>query len=58
MKRDSVRLALFKLNQHRQKGTSSPLNIFEVAQLMDAIKFPDKNKELPFISSIGQISLN
>jgi hypothetical protein len=35
---NSVKLAQFKLSQHRLQGTKSKLNIFEVAQLMDAIK--------------------
>lgn len=41
---NSVKLAQYKLSQHRLQGTKSKLNIFEVAQLMDAIKNADQNK--------------
>ena len=39
------KIARFKLSQHRQAGTKSKLNIFEVAQLMDQIHFSTKVKE-------------
>ena len=38
MVNNSVKLAQFKLAQHRVQGTRSKLNIFEVAQLLDAIR--------------------
>ena len=41
---NSVKLAQYKLSQHRLQGTKSKLNIFEVAQLMDAIKNADQTK--------------
>ena len=41
---NSVKLAQYKLSQHRLQGTKSKLNIFEVAQLMDAIKTAEQIK--------------
>jgi hypothetical protein len=35
---NSIKIAQYKLNQHRLQGEKSKLNIFEVAQLMDSIK--------------------
>lgn len=34
----SLRQAKLKLDQHRELGTRSPLNIFEVAELYDSIR--------------------
>lgn len=38
-----VELAQQKLKMHSEKGTSSPLSIFEVANLMDTVLFTDSN---------------
>lgn len=35
---NSVKLAQYKLSQHRVQGSKSKLSIFEVAQLMDAVR--------------------
>jgi hypothetical protein len=37
----SIRQAKLKLDQHRQLGSQSPLNIFEVADLLDNIRFTE-----------------
>jgi len=34
----SLRQAKLKLDQHRELGTQSALNIFEVAELLDSIR--------------------
>jgi hypothetical protein len=39
---NSVKLAQYKLSQHRIQGTKSKLDIIEVAKLMDAIKTADQ----------------
>jgi len=41
---NSVKIAQYKLSQHRLQGTKSKLNVFEVAQLMDAIKTAEQIK--------------
>lgn len=41
---NSVKLAQYKLSQHRIQGTKSKLDIIEVAKLMDAIKTADQMK--------------
>jgi len=41
---NSVKIAQYKLSQHRLQGTKSKLNVFEVAQLMDAIKIAEQIK--------------
>lgn len=41
---NSVKLAQYKLSQHRLQGEKSKLNIFEVAQLMDSIKISQQIK--------------
>jgi hypothetical protein len=41
---NTVKLAQYKLSQHRLQGTKSKLNIFEVAQLMDTIKTAEQIK--------------
>ena len=34
----SISQANLKLSQHRELGTNSPMNVFEVADLLDSIK--------------------
>jgi hypothetical protein len=36
---NSIKLAQYKLTLHKELGSKSELNIFQVAQLMDTIKF-------------------
>lgn len=55
---NSVKLAQYKLSQHRLQGTKSKLNIFEVAQLMDAIKNADQNKNTQMNSVFYSIHPN
>lgn len=55
---NSVKLAQYKLSQHRLQGTKSKLNIFEVAQLMDAIKNADQNKSTQMNSVFYSIHPN
>lgn len=55
---NSVKLAQYKLSQHRKQGTRSNLNIFEVAQLMDAIKNAEQMKETSGHSIFHSIHLN
>lgn len=43
---NTVKLAQFKLSQHRVQGKSSKLNVFEVASLMDAIKSAEQIKNV------------
>ena len=45
---NTVKIAEYKLNQHRLDGTSTNLSIFEVARLMDALKLADQMKNLIF----------
>ena len=42
---NTVKLAQYKLAQHRVQGTKSKLNIFEVAQLMDSVRMSGQIKE-------------
>ena len=41
---DRVKTAKFKLSQHRLQGQRSDLSIFQVAQLMDALKQGDDSE--------------
>jgi hypothetical protein len=38
----TIRQAKLKLDQHREMGSQSPLNIFEVADLLDRIRFTEE----------------
>lgn len=55
---NSVKLAQYKLSQHRVQGTKSKLNIFEVAQLMDAIKNADQIRNVSVNSIFHEINMN
>jgi hypothetical protein len=37
----SISHANLKLSKHRELGTDSPMNVFEVAELLDSIKFAE-----------------
>ena len=49
-----IKTAKFKLNQHRNLGEKSSLTIFQVAQLMDAVRngeqLNDNNQQSVFFS--------
>jgi hypothetical protein len=55
---NTVKIAEYKLNQHRLDGTSTNLSIFEVARLMDALKLADQMKNLKTNSIFHSFSLN
>lgn len=55
---NTVKLAQYKLSQHRLQGTKSKLNIFEVAQLMDSIKMAEQMKNIPSNSIFHSIHMN
>lgn len=55
---NTVKLAQYKLSQHRVQGTKSKLNIFEVAQLMDSIKSAEQMKNIPSNSIFHSIHMN
>ena len=55
---NTVKIAEYKLNQHRLDGTSTNLSIFEVARLMDALKLADQMKNLKKNSIFHSFSLN
>jgi len=48
---NSIKIAEFKLNQHKSSGIKSSLDIFQVAQLMDTIKY-GANIRRPITTSI------
>lgn len=58
MVNNSVKLAQYKLSQHRIQGTKSKLNIFEVAQLMDSIKAAEQMKSGGSSSIFYSVHLN
>ena len=43
---NTVKLAQFKLSQHRLQGKNSKLNVFEVASLLDAIRTAEQMKNV------------
>lgn len=55
---NTIQIAQNKLSQHRELGTRSGLNIFEVARLLDKIKMAEKMKENPQSNLFFQIGLN
>jgi hypothetical protein len=55
---NTVKIAEYKLNQHRLEGTSSNLSIFEVAKLMDALKLADQIKNMQTNSIFHSFSVN
>jgi hypothetical protein len=55
---NTVKLAQYKLSQHRLQGTKSKLNIFEVAQLMDSIKTAEQIQNVPSNSIFHSIQMN
>jgi len=55
---NSIKIAQLKLNQHKTLGVNSSMNIFEVAELMDTIKFNAQIKKPSFRSIFYNISAN
>lgn len=55
---NTVKIAEYKLSQHRLEGTSSNLSIFEVAKLMDALKLADQIKNMQTNSIFHSFSVN
>lgn len=55
---NSIKIAQFKLSQHKLQGVKSNLDIFQVAQLMDTIKYGDSVKRPQNSSIFYNISAN
>lgn len=55
---NTVKLAQYKLAQHRVQGTKSKMNIFEVAHLMDAVRSNQQIKEAQTKTIFHSIGLN
>lgn len=55
---NSIKLAEYKLTQHKLQGVKSNLDIFQVAQLMDTIKYGDSVKRPQNNSIFYNISAN
>jgi hypothetical protein len=55
---NTVKLAQYKLAQHRVQGKRSKMNIFEVAQLMDAVRSSQQIKEAQTKTIFHSIGLN
>ena len=45
LRNKSVQSAQSKLSKHKELGTKTNLNVFEVAELMDTLKFSDFQEE-------------
>jgi len=45
LRNKSIRQAQNKLSKHRELGTKTNLNVFEVAELMDTLKFSNSEEE-------------
>jgi hypothetical protein len=58
MGNNKVKLAQYKLAQHRVQGTKSKLNIFEVAQLMDSVRTAGQINNHSSQSIFHSINLN
>jgi hypothetical protein len=58
MGNNKVKLAQYKLAQHRVQGTKSKLNIFEVAQLMDSVRTAGQINDHSSKSIFHSIHLN
>jgi hypothetical protein len=55
---NSIKLAELKLNQHKVQGVKSTLDVFQVAQLMDTIKYGELVKRPQNSSIFYNISAN
>lgn len=45
LRNKSIQNAQSKLSKHRELGTKTNLNVFEVAELMDTLKFSSSNDD-------------
>ena len=55
---NSIKLAELKLNQHKVQGVKSTLDVFQVAQLMDTIKYGELVKRPQNRSIFYNLSAN
>ncbi len=55
---NSIKIAEYKLTQHKVQGVKSTLDVFQVAQLMDTIKYGDSVKRPQNSSIFYNISAN
>ena len=55
---NSIKIAEYKLNLHKIQGVRSTLDVFQVAQLMDTIKYGDSVKRPQNSSIFYNISAN
>jgi hypothetical protein len=55
---NSIKIAEYKLNLHKIQGVESTLDVFQVAQLMDTIKYGDSVKRPQNSSIFYNISAN
>ena len=55
---NSIKIAEYKLNLHKIQGVKSTLDVFQVAQLMDTIKYGDAVKRPQNSSIFYNISAN
>ncbi len=55
---NSIKIAEYKLNLHKIQGVKSTLDVFQVAQLMDTIKYGDSVKRPQNSSIFYNISAN
>ncbi|MFN5910165.1 MAG: hypothetical protein ACK45H_02415 [Bacteroidota bacterium] len=58
MVNNTVKVAQYKLAQHRIQGTKSKLNIFEVAQLMDAVRTAEQINKAGTRTIFHSVNLN
>ena len=55
---NNIKIAEYKLSQHKVQGVKSTLDVFQVAQLMDTIKYGDSVKRPQNSSIFYNISAN
>lgn len=55
---NSIKIAQYKLSEHKLQGVKSSLNVFQVAQLMDTIKYGDSVKRPQNSSIFYNVSAN
>lgn len=58
MVNNAIKLAQYKLAQHRVQGAKSKLSVYEVAQLMDSIRMAQQMKDSGTKSIFHSIGLN
>ncbi len=55
---NSLKLAEYKLSEHKALGTKSKMSVFEVAKLMDSIKHASQIKDVQSKSIFHTVILN